>query len=91
MLKEKIELDRFKNHISGYGSMNIPHSDSPEILNKLIEWSKNKDVKIYKHFISTTEENIDYFGPKYEFRSNNCPPANIPYCDLVVYLEIYYQ
>lgn len=91
MLKDTIDLVKFEKHIHGYGHMSIPNTDSYEVLDKLVEWSKGKNVKIYKHFVRTREENIDYDGPKYEFWSNNCPPASIPYCDLIVYLEIYYQ
>jgi len=90
MQKQTIEIERRDKHISGYGTYKLPTPDSSEILDKLIEWSKENNYKIYKHKIRYEEENIGKDGV-YEFRNELCPSQNIPYCDLVSYLDIYYQ
>lgn len=98
MKKDTIEIERTENHISGYGRFFYLNESSEEILNKLIEWSQdNNGEKIYKHKVRYVEENIGkgghYFfdGGLKQCGEEICPTANIPYCDLVCYLDIYYQ
>lgn len=93
MNKETLELERDSNHISGYSRFSYLNESSEEILDKLIERSKDKSEKIYKHKVRYVQENPSeerfYFfdgGPE-----KQCPTAKIPYCDLVCYLDIYYQ
>jgi hypothetical protein len=91
MKKETIEYFRDNNNIFGYG-YSIPPKEIQEtsILDFLCKWSKNKKVKIYSHSLKRIEENISK-TKFYEFRHNDCPPKDIPYCDWVYYLDIYYQ
>lgn len=92
MLKDTVEICRYKKHILGYGIMgNTPSENSEDVLDKLIEWSRKNNFKVYKHKLRYVEENIDFNGPKYHYSNPNCKPAEIPYCDLVYYLDIYYQ
>lgn len=59
MNKETIELARFEGSIFGYGWITQPKETSEEFaLNKLVEWSKNKNVKIYSHATRRVEENL---------------------------------
>ena len=90
MNKETIEISREK-HIKGYSKFSYLNEDSNEILDKLIEWSRGNKFKIYKHKVRHEQENIGKSGEMYKFRADNCRPINIPYCDLVCYLDIYYQ
>jgi hypothetical protein len=92
MNKETLEIERYPDHISGYSRSTYLEENSQEILDKLIEWSKDKVEKIYKHKIRHVEENRSnerfYF---FDGGMGRCPKAKIPYCDLVCYLDIYYQ
>lgn len=90
MNKDTIEISR-EEHITGYGEFSCPREDDTEILDKLIEWSRNSKKHIYKHKIRRVEENIGKSGKIHKFRHPDCPPADIPYCELVYYLDIYYQ
>lgn len=96
MEKERIEIKRIENFISGYGHYATPSYN--EQLEKLIEYSKNKDILIYSH--SITEEFIPYTDGKYR-ESHGWIVGGIPnqiktsnqwtFGDLVFYLDIYYQ
>lgn len=92
MNKDSIEIERDSNHISGYSRFTYLEESSEEILDKLIEWSKDRTEKIYKHKVRYVQENISderfYF---FDGGMGRCPKAKIPYCDLVCYLDIYYQ
>lgn len=101
MNKDIIEIERTK-HIAGYGRFSYLTDSSEEILNKIVEWSYDFSQKlrlpvIYKHKVRYVEENISkeefYFfdGGLEQMGEEICPTANIPYCDLVCYLDIYYQ
>ncbi len=93
MNKDSIEIERDSNHISGYGRFTYLEESSEEILDKLIEWSKDRNEKIYKHKVRYIEENKS--KERFYFFDGGvdkqCPTASIPYCDLVCYLDIYYQ
>lgn len=103
MEKATIELTRNK-HISGYTSTAELYDNSPQVLNALVEWSKGKNVSIYRHKLFRAEENISdevyayfHFGQKvskeqYESLKNHSQSSYvIHYCELVEYLDIYYQ
>lgn len=97
MKKDTIELERDSNHIKGYGI--LPYMDKwnneSNILDAIVEWSrKRKTVKIYKHIVRVSEENIskDRFYVSNHIKTiHNEIITQIPYCDRVVYLDIYYQ
>ena len=95
MNKTTVELLRNSNHIHGYGTMISPITEQI-ILDKLVEWSKAnpfsvatcEEIKIYKHMLRVVEENIsetDFYNPNFD------SSMKIPRCDLVYYLDIYYQ
>lgn len=97
MKKHTIELARRLKHIKGYGVWENPINGQRfptheiEVLNRIVEWSNGKSVTIYKHLVRSEEENISTT----EFHTVKCGvPADgmqIPLCDLVYYLDIYYQ
>ena len=107
MKKETIELTRTKNFPQGYGRMDYyyPHKDSPEVLNKIVDWSQDKNVSVYSHRVYSVEENVGdsvyaHFidGKKVteeeyilQNRSKDRKAYFVRYCELVDYLEIYYQ
>lgn len=84
MKKETIEICREKS-LKGYTTLQESFTQS-DILNKIVEWSKDKNILIYEHLLRVGEENIS----KTEFCSV-CEDTVIPYCERVVYLDIYYQ
>ena len=96
MNKETIEIERDENFPSGYGKFAYLREDSSEILDKLIEWSRRNNHKIYKHKIRYIEEKAGELG-KYNFDEKQWYPKiseigyNIEKCHLVCYLDIYYQ
>ena len=94
--KVTIEIERMK-HICGYGKMNYLDETSESVLDKLIEWSRGNSHKIYKHRIKYIEEKNDTYGNYFmdgglkQYGEQLGPSMEIPYCDLVCYLDIYYQ
>lgn len=90
MEKERIEIHRISPFPQGYGTFNSPTED--QVLDKIIEWSrlpKNLNKKVYKHFITQAEEN---FNGLYDFSNwAKVDRPEIRSCDLVYYLDIYYQ
>jgi hypothetical protein len=99
MEKDTITLDYETKHVRGYGCLNRWWQEESNILDKIIEWSKEfPEKKVYKHQVRTEETNVratefyDFKGmidpvePLY-----TVPPSKIPYCDLVVYLDIWWQ
>lgn len=94
MNKTSIELER-KDHIFGYGCMNWTgpnySKDSQDTLDFIVEWSKdNTEKKIYRHLIRTEQQNISQ--SRFHIVERSCmEDLRIPYCDLVTYLDIYYQ
>jgi hypothetical protein len=106
MNKDTIELERFKKHWKGYGLLfNKYESSNPdnlsEVLDKLVEWSKeNPNKKIYKHKLLVRNEDVgdglayDSKTQKWSNRINGDGPKyeqDIPFVDLVYYLDIYWQ
>lgn len=78
--------------------MSMLSEDRDEVLNRVVEWSKlMPDCKIYKHKIRYVEENIrkddlyHFDGGVKSAGWKICPPQDIPRCDYVCYLDIYYQ
>lgn len=97
MNKDTIELERDTNHIKGYGLSNEKTWNEIDILNKIVEWSQEKQgVKVYRHNLRITEENVrdnDLYIP---FQNDpdgarQCGQTPIPRCDRVKYLDIYWQ
>ena len=89
MNKETIEIERDINHIHSYMKRSYLDENSEIILNKLIEWSKGNSYHIYRHRVKYVEENIGQNGKTY---TPDCDKSlKILYCDLVCYLDIYYQ
>lgn len=85
MNKVTLEYCR-KKSLERYGDMYPPKEQ--DILEKLMEWSKdNQDKKIYKHFIRAIEENHTDENP---YKPEKCS-FTVRRCDLVYYLDIYYQ
>lgn len=108
MKKDTIEFQRTKDFPCNYGRMNYPTAESTEVLDKIIEWSRqegNLNKKIYRHKLRTEQENVDnnnvykYFTygsaitkEDYEARKAEGRDAYfVAYCELVDYLDIYYQ
>jgi hypothetical protein len=103
MQKETIEVSREKIP-KGYSKFSYLNENSGEVLDKLTEFAKGM---VYKHTVRHEQENerdeiYNYFQCGQiitkqvfdELKNNkNCqfPPYAIPYCDLVCYLDIYYQ
>ena len=85
MKKETLELSRSRS-ISRYGDLNPPVSES-DILDSIVDFSKDKNISIYKHLLRIEEENISTT----EFYSVPTITGKIPYCDKVYYLDIYFQ
>jgi len=105
MKKVTIELARTQNHIQGYGRIVQPYKDSPEILNKIVEWSQDKNISVYSHRVYSVEGEASdrvyaYFadGEKVSEEKYNLLKDDkrgrayfVCYCELVDYLDIYYQ
>lgn len=90
MNKETIEIERTLGHVSNTKHFPWNKEDSTYILDKLIEWSQNKNVNVYTHKIRTMAENIKpeklrKLGEKFD------PKDDSDFCDFVCYLDIYYQ
>ncbi len=83
MKKETIELHRGKC-TQGYVYISSPVSDSI-ILDAIVDFSRDKNVTIYRDILRVEEENISSVD-FYEFQN-----LKIPYCEKVYYLDIYYQ
>ena len=89
MEKVRIELQRDMNHIYGYSKFDYIQKESVTVMNKLTEWShSNKNCRIYTHEVRIQQENVSTTN----FHTvTNDPSLKIPYCELVTYLDIYYQ
>ena len=88
MKKSTIEIARFNEHPDGYGIM-WPPSEHKQLEN-LVKWSgDNPGTKIYEHKMFHKQENFDKYTEPYI--SKNDTTIRIPLCDLVFYLDIYYQ
>jgi len=101
MYKDIIEIKRQKKHILGYACFNELNVESKFVFDCLVEWSQqHPERKIYRHSIERKEENIGVDGKYDVTKSPTYSPENggwlakmggIPYCDLVYYLDIYWQ
>lgn len=96
MNKTTIEIERKDNHPAGYGQTYYFTSESGQILDKLVEWSKLNNVNIYRHIVRYEQEKIGELG-SYNFDKSwsqndiDRDKLNIQRCHLVCYLDIYYQ
>jgi len=62
------------------------------IMNKIIEFSQGKNIKIYKHIVRNEWiENTKKYGYKTHFTNGKPLDKPIPKGDEVFYLDIYYQ
>lgn len=92
MTKDTIELHRETNFPYGYSRTNCPTSDSDEVLNAIIEWSRTKPgVKVYRHKLRSVYENDT--GELYDFSKwvRHDSSVKTTKVDIVDYLDIYYQ
>lgn len=99
MKKETIEVYRHRKHVKGYAMfLNADHIDykilesngrpnHSTIMQVLIDFCKGKNIVVYSHELQS--ESID--KPEYGFYESENFKGKIPYCDLVYYLDIYYQ
>ncbi len=94
MQKTTIELNRQTNSPAGYGRFTYPTAESDEILERLIEWTRaNPAAKVYRHKVRAVEEGIGKLGP-YKGRAEDWSSKtlpDVPACELVDYLDIYWQ
>jgi hypothetical protein len=105
MNKDTIELKRTKDFPYNYGRGSGQPTEG-DFLDALVEWSKkNEGKKIYKHLHRTEQENVDnnrvykyfFYGQiisKEEYEDSCKRGADVyfvPYCELVDYLDIYFQ
>ena len=92
MKKVTIELKRYKEHVSGYGRLEYPSRDSKDTLEAIMKFSQSKakeigkEIFIYFHTVWSREENLDIYLEKHKVHG-----TELPYCDMVYYLDIYYQ
>lgn len=92
MNKTTIELNRTQGHWSGWGRMfeQYDNPDSTFILDQLMEWSKaNPKCKIYRHVLRRCEENR---SPEPSIvKTMAIDKCQVHTCDLVDYMDIYWQ
>lgn len=92
MNKDTIELSREKDQPYGYSSTRNYTVDSEEVLEAIINWSRNNlEAKIYKHKVRFVYENDN--GESYDFSKWIYHDSSIKTtkCDFVNYLDIYWQ
>lgn len=97
MKKETIEISR-EEHPHRYAKIEYLHKDLPEILDKLIELTNAKTdfprLKVYRHIVRYEEEKVGELG-LYDFSNWPFSPEferpKIDKCELVCYLDVYYQ
>jgi len=94
MNKTTIELGRVTNHPAGYGRFTYPTANDDEVLARLIEWTRtNSKATVYRHKARSVEEGVGkkgrYKGKDSDWSSGKKPDT--PACDLVDYLDIYWQ
>ena len=85
MEKQTLEIYR-KRSISRYADL-LPVISEADVLNTIVDFSKGKNIFVYKHIFRIEEENISTT----EFYSVPTLVGKAPYCDKVYYLDIYYQ
>jgi hypothetical protein len=93
MTKETIELERVQKFILGYGRLRDPWTEN-DILDAVLAWSKQKEnqgKRIYRHARRQEYENIDESDRHHPEGGYYPDPNGIPRCDLVEYLDIYWQ
>lgn len=87
MTKHTIEIFRDKKAMGGYGWLNLPYTEY-EVLDAIAKLCNLEDKKVYKHLIRHEEENVS----KSEFYSPaSIPKLKIPYCEKVVYCDVWLQ
>ena len=93
MKKETVEYFRQNKCRYGYSYFISPRELSETyVLDFLVKWSKNKNVRIYSHSLRKEEINLNKYKKKHIIKADcYCGEIQIPYCDWVYYLDIYYQ
>jgi hypothetical protein len=92
MNKTTIELSRVTDHWHNWGIMFDKYGaqDAPVVLDAIVEWSiKNQPAKVYHHTCYRREENIQ--TEPVEVVTSGDPKCKVYLCDLVYYLDIYWQ
>lgn len=88
MEKSTIEIKRDTEVIQGYGSLIGLSESDPFVLDKLMEFSVENNVVIYRHILRME------FIPNASYEPHPHPlekGVTIPKGDRVYYLDIYYQ
>jgi len=93
MNKDTIEIKRAEKIPHGYWLLSgAPTDGCNDVLNAIVEWSRDKNVTVYRHVLRHSYESYEkYKGEIYDLNIPEVPPAKIDYCDLVFYCDIYYQ
>ena len=91
MKKKTILLNKFKL-TQGYGSCQSDMSEN-EIWNKILEFSRNKNIKYLKHLIREEWIENKKYEPKILKKGEIGYPVGlkIPVGDNYIYLDIYYE
>lgn len=95
MKKVIIEIKRNENFPFGYGDLKPITADSPEVIDKIVEWSQNNpDFVVYRHYVRCDYEKVGELG-QYDFAkekgwSEGYRPG-VDRCHQVYYLIIYFQ
>lgn len=89
MKKETIELERDKNWKLGYGKLFDYEWTPNKILDKVVEFTKRKKIRVYSHIVRLEHEFPD--GSVYQSQIPGMIGGNGELCDRVRYLDIYYQ
>lgn len=91
---ETIEMFRVRG-LYNYGYISPPVTEE-DCLDKIVEFSSEKDIIIYEHKLKLVDENIseaEFYEPRecwWDIYSRKMGPK-VPHCDKVYYLDIYYQ
>ncbi len=85
MKKETFEIYKYTELPSGYAHLGDNSPTDEDIMNKVIEFSKGKDIKIYKHFVRRKwVKNVNY-------TPHSVDDVKLLMGDEIWYLDIYYQ
>ena len=97
MNKTTIELER-QTHYPGWGRLNevYNNNDASEVLDALVEWTRkpsNLTKKVYRHKVRGVEENLRSATNEEKKKAGKTSAGYVveERCDLVHYLDIYWQ